>query len=90
MTWISTTPRPGDEEAYRRAVEAQRTMYPIEYSSPVQPGGDSIVAAHALMPEALGHVFKSFGAMMSPDLPLSRAQHEMIATLVSVKNRCFY
>jgi len=27
---------------------------------------------------------------MSPDLPLSRRQHEMIATMVSVTNDCFY
>jgi AhpD family alkylhydroperoxidase len=27
---------------------------------------------------------------MSPDLPLNRAQHEMIATMVSVTNRCVY
>jgi AhpD family alkylhydroperoxidase len=27
---------------------------------------------------------------MSPDLPLHRRQHEMIATMVSVTNRCVY
>jgi len=27
---------------------------------------------------------------MSPDLPLGRRQHEMIATMVSVTNRCVY
>jgi len=27
---------------------------------------------------------------MSPELPLSRRQHEMIATMVSVTNRCKY
>jgi AhpD family alkylhydroperoxidase len=27
---------------------------------------------------------------MSPDLPLSRRQHEMITTVVSVTNRCVY
>ncbi|HUR27940.1 MAG TPA: hypothetical protein VM509_07130 [Planctomycetota bacterium] len=90
MTWIRTTPLAGAEEALRKALAAQRAMYPKEYSSPVQPGGDSIVQAHALMPDALFHVFAGFGAMMSPDLPLSRAQHEMIATLVSVTNKCFY
>ena len=74
----------------RKALAAQRAMYPKEYSSPVQPGGDSIVQAHALMPDALFHVFAGFGAMMAPDLPLTRAQHEMIATLVSVTNKCFY
>jgi len=28
--------------------------------------------------------------MMSPDLPLERRQHEMIATMVSIENDCFY
>jgi AhpD family alkylhydroperoxidase len=27
---------------------------------------------------------------MAPDLPLNRRQHEMIATMVSVTNRCVY
>jgi len=27
---------------------------------------------------------------MSPELPLSRRQHEMIATVVSITNRCVY
>ncbi len=90
MTWIRTTPLAGTEEALRKTMAAQRAMYPKEYSAPVQPGGDSIVQAHALMPDALLHMFAGFGAMMSPDLPLSRAQHEMIATMVSITNRCFY
>ena len=90
MTWIRTTALPGDEDALRKAMEGQRAMYPKEYLTPVNAGGDSIVSAHAMMPTALFHVFAGFGAMMSPDLPLTRAQHEMIATLVSIKNRCFY
>jgi AhpD family alkylhydroperoxidase len=28
--------------------------------------------------------------LMSPSLPLSRRNHEMIATMVSVTNRCVY
>ena len=32
-----------------------RALYPVEYASPVSPGGDSIVASHTLMPEALYH-----------------------------------
>ena len=90
MTWIRTTPLAGAEEALGQALAAQRALYPKEYSNPVSPGGDSIVQAHALMPSALFHMFAGFGAMMSPDLPLSRAQHELIAALVSITNRCFY
>lgn len=90
MTWIRTIPMEEADEHLRRAMESQRALYPIEYASPVSPGGDSIVASHTLLPDVLFHIFGAFGAMMSPDLPLSRAQHEMIATMVSVTNHCFY
>jgi hypothetical protein len=90
MTWIRTIPMEDADEKLRRLMEAQRAMYPKEYATPSSPGGDSIVASHTLMPEALYHIFGAFGAMMSPELPLVRAQHEMIATMVSVVNRCFY
>jgi hypothetical protein len=93
MTWIRTIPMDEADEKLRRAIEAQREIYPIEYATPVQPttGGTSgIVASHSLIPDALYHAFSAFGAMMSPDLPLERRQHEMIATMVSVTNRCHY
>jgi len=95
MTWIRTVPLK-DDERLQKAVAGQRDMYPAEYAEPVhslaQPGNDmaGIVASHSLIPEALYHAFATFGALMSPDLPLSRRQHEMIATMVSVTNRCFY
>ncbi len=93
MTWIKTILPSEDEEA-RRAMEAQRDLYPVEYSSPVLPTADGqaagIVASHSLIPAALYHAFSTFGALMSPDLPLSRRQHEMITTVVSVTNRCHY
>jgi hypothetical protein len=38
----------------------------------------------------LFHAFSTFGALLSPELPLARRQHEMIATMVSVTNRCHY
>jgi len=90
MAWIHTIPMEEAGERLREMMEQQRALYPKEYASPVSPGGDSIVASHTLMPDALYHIFAAFGEMMSPDLPLSRAQHEMIATMVSVENRCFY
>lgn len=90
MTWIRTIRMEDADEKLRRLMEAQRAMYPKEYATPGAPGGDSVVASHTLMPEALYHIFGAFGAMMSPELPLVRAQHEMIATMVSEVNRCFY
>jgi hypothetical protein len=94
MTWIRTVPLAEADEKLRKAIETQRLVYPIEYATPVHPdpsgGASSIVGSHTLIPEVLYHSFSAFGAMMSPDLPLTRAQHEMIATMVSVTNRCVY
>lgn len=45
-------------------------------------GPSQIVASHSLIPEALYHAFATFGTLMSPDLPLTRRQHQMITTLV--------
>ena len=92
MTWIRTTPPEGNEAAVARARDMQRTLYPMMYSErgPAELGDESIVASHALIPEAQYHAFATFGVLMSPDLPLDRRQHEMIATMVSVTNRCRY
>jgi hypothetical protein len=93
MTWIKTIPIAEADEKLRKAIEAQRLVYPKEYAEPVHPdpsGASSIVGSHTLIPEALHHAFSTFGSLMSPDLPLERRQHEMIATMVSVTNRCVY
>jgi Carboxymuconolactone decarboxylase family len=93
MTWIRTIPLSEAGAKLRQAMEDQKSLYPIEYAAPVHPaagGGSEIVASHSLIPDALFHAFATFGALMSPDLPLSRRQHEMITTVVSVTNRCVY
>jgi hypothetical protein len=94
MTWIQTVPPVDADDALRRAIAMQQALYPIEYATPVHPTPDGqssgIVASHSLIPEALHHAFATFGALMSPDLPLGRRQHEMIATVVSETNRCRY
>jgi len=93
MTWIRTVPLTEADENLRRAIEGEQKFYPKEYAEPVHPdpsGASSIVGSHTLIPDALYHAFSTFGALMSPDLPLSRRQHEMIATMVSVTNRCVY
>jgi hypothetical protein len=93
MTWIKTVSIDADQRV-KNAMEAQRKVYPIEYATPVHPENNgqssSIVASHSLIPDALFHAFSTFGALMSPELPLARRQHEMIATMVSVTNRCVY
>ena len=93
MTWIKTVPLSQAGEDLLRALESQRGLYPQEYASPVFRVDDEmagIVASHSLIPEALNHAFSTFGVLLSPALPLTRRQHEMIATMVSVANRCFY
>jgi hypothetical protein len=93
MAWIQTVSMHEDARV-KRAMEAQRSLYPIEYATPVHPVNDgqssSIVASHSLIPDALLHAFSTFGVLMSPELPLKRHQHEMIAMMVSVANRCHY
>ena len=93
MTWIKTIPLSEANESLLRALESQRALYPKEYAEPVFHADDElagIVASHSLIPHALYHAFSTFGVLISPELPLTRRQHEMITTVVSVTNRCFY
>jgi hypothetical protein len=93
MTWIKTVPLADADERLRDAYKTLEALYPPEYSRSSdipEIAGESIMASHTLIPEALRHVFAAYGVLMAPDLPLTRRQHEMIATLVSVENRCFY
>jgi hypothetical protein len=96
MTWITTvSPEQADPEL-KSCYEAVYALYPQEYRREVsavrRPDGtsDSIVAAHSLIPQALHHAMAAYGALLSPELPLQRRHHEMIATVVSALNRCFY
>ena len=93
MTWIKTVGMEEDPRV-KAAMEAQRKIYPREYATPVpavDKGSEAgITSSHTLIPDALYHSFSAFGAMMAPDLPLKRHQHEMIATMVSVTNHCHY
>jgi hypothetical protein len=93
MTWIRTVSLAEADEKLLKAIEGEKAFYPKEYADPVHPdpsGASSIVGSHTLIPDALFHAFATFGSLMSPELPLSRSQHEMIATMVSVTNRCVY
>jgi hypothetical protein len=96
MTWIKTVPPAEADPGLRRAYEEVRALYPPEYAvnvpALIRPDGqsDSIVAAHSLIPEAMRHGMSAFAVLLSPELPLTRRQHEMIATVVSALNRCVY
>jgi hypothetical protein len=97
MTWIKVVPYEQAGAEMRRLYESVRGLYPKEYAGEpvaplVRPDGtsDSIVAAHSIIPEAMRHMMSGLGVLLSPDLPLTRRQHEMIAAVVSVENSCFY
>ncbi|MCW3098791.1 MAG: hypothetical protein JWL77_4409 [Chthonomonadaceae bacterium] len=97
MAWIKTIkPKEADQKLID-AMQNQRHLYPIEYATRVDAAtsqssepDESIVSSHSLLPDTLFHAFATYGTLLSPDLPLSRAQHEMIAATVSVANSCFY
>jgi hypothetical protein len=93
MAWIKTVAPEEGGESLQRALNDQRSLYPIEYATPIaalDQGLPGIVASHTLLPQTLYHAFSVFGSLMSPELPLVRRQHEMIATMVSLTNRCHY
>ena len=93
MAWIKTIPLTEAEGKLLELLTKQRELYPIEYALPAPKAsltGESIVESHTLIPNAMFHAFSTFGALMSPDLPLERRQHEMIATMVSLTNACHY
>ena len=81
-----------------RCLEETMKLYPPEYAIPVESLQDhnddgqpaSVLASHTLLPEVLQHAFSAYGALLQPDLPLSRRQHELIAATVSAVNNCFY
>jgi hypothetical protein len=93
MTWIKTTdPMQGDAEL-KAAAMAYMKLYPPEYAQSTAahiPPEGRIGASHSLLPNVMFHSFAAFGAAMDPSLPLERRHHEMIATVVSVTNRCRY
>ena len=87
MAWIATRKGEENDKELRVMLGHLNELYPPEY------GGvdlDGIVGSHSLIPSAMYHAFATFGHLMSDDLPLSRRQQEMIATVVSAANRCEY
>ena len=96
MTWIRTLSLEEADETLRRHYERIYRLYPKEYREEVAAlrrsdgTSDSIVAAHSLLPDVMEGIFSAFAHLLSPELPLTRRQHEMIATLVSTLNRCHY
>ena len=96
MTRIKTNPPEKADPQLRAVYEAVYGLYPALYMEEVPAvrrpdgGSDSITAAHSLIPEAMRHMMSGYAALLQPNLPLTRRQQEMIAAVVSVRNRCVY
>lgn len=93
MTWIKTILPQDADASLLDILQATRALYPPEYAAPVDAVDETdggVTRSHTLIPQALYHAFGLLGVLMSPDLPLERRHHEMIATVVSAANRCFY
>jgi hypothetical protein len=96
MVWIKTISAQDADADLKHCFEQVYALYPPEYAVEVPAvrrsdgSADSITEAHSLIPAALLHGMATCGVLLSPQLPLSRRQHEMIATVVSALNRCFY
>jgi hypothetical protein len=98
MTWIRPVlPLDPDHPLYAQRLREAREGYPAEYGPPradsrlpAAVARESIMASHALLPDVMFHMFAGYRAMLAPDLPLTRREHELIAVIVSRANDCFY
>ncbi len=94
--WIANTPYEHAPPELRAIYEAIYALYPAEYGPPVPAVAradgttEGVTQAHSLVPEAMRHMMAGLAVMMAPHLPLTRRQHEMIASVVSAQNACFY
>ncbi|MCH9649425.1 MAG: carboxymuconolactone decarboxylase family protein [Deltaproteobacteria bacterium] len=81
MAWIETI----DEES------AQGRLQEL-YGRMTEPWGgvDNILKIHSLNPASLRGHFDLYKVLMRGRSPLSRAQREMIAVVVSSINQCHY
>ena len=81
MAWIrEILPENADDdlaEVYGRVVEPDGTV-------------DNILRVHSLHPKLLAGHFELYITAMKGSSPLSRAQREMIAVVVSTLNECQY
>lgn len=96
MTWIETH-RPDDAHPeFRDVLRRLSKLLPPEYSKasstrvPEAVRRESIVRAHSLLPEVAEHVLRGHAALLDPSLALSRRDQELISTVVSAANGCFY
>lgn len=66
------------------------TLMPPEYAMSGETDVPGIIKAHSLDPKALELVFRAGLHLVNGPSPLSRREREMINTVVSSANHCFY
>jgi len=81
VAWIEMIP---EDRADGRLAELYRKL--------AEPWGgvDHILKIHSLNPRSLDGHYELYKTLMRGRSPLSRAQREMIAVVVSAINRCHY
>lgn len=70
--------------------EAQGLLAELYQAYATDDGVDNILRIHALNPRSMRDHFRLYAHLMRGPSPLSREQREMIAVVVSARNRCFY
>lgn len=88
MAWLTTVPRAEAEGALAEAYAAMdaRPMPPV-YGAPHGEAA-GIIRAHSLDPELLRRTFAVSGALATTTL--SWADRELLASVTSRTNQCFY
>ena len=81
----------------KKIYETLYGMYPPEYHTDDECGraarrepATASWRRTACCPTAMLHTFSTHATLIGPDMPLTRRQQEMISTVVSALNRCFY
>jgi alkylhydroperoxidase family enzyme len=92
MAWIKTVgfrdPELTPELA--RVYQQVNPLMPAEYAMNGTDDAPGIIKAHSLDPAGLEKIFRAGLHLVNGPSPLSRREREMINTVVSAANRCFY
>lgn len=88
MAWIRTYNIHNADPALLDAYGQLREQLPPEYAEAPEPA--AIVQSHSLDPKAMLLNFSAGMHLIAGPSPLSRREREMINTVVSAANKCFY
>lgn len=92
MAWIKTLGFHDPELTPELAAAYQQvhSLMPPEYAMSGTHDVPGIIKVHSLDPEGLRKIFLAGLHLVNGPSPLSRREREMINTVVSAANRCFY